>query len=478
MMTKNVNVARMNHYKLLTLLLVVSAAGAVVYGSFLKNSGVASADTITSARTTAGFADSIGVVAHLSDSDYPAGSTIKNHLNYVGISHVRTNNVMNTHDGGYSKGITTSQLLGLNGIKQTFTIPKPSHDAGKTPNDSQIQAAINGRLNYISDNNLKNSTESIEIFNEYDNAEVATWPSVLARGQHYLYTQRGRLNSNAKILGFALVGYKLGNDAAQIQYADDRHLISTYFNQGNLHTYYGVNMPESAYPTAIPGQTHFAPASAPTGPATAFDLRMKYYTYYIGKDKPVVVTELGYVDDPSYEKSVSERAAGVYVPRMVFETFRIGVTRSYIYELLDEPSASPSFQKHFGLFRSNGTPKPSAKAIHNIATLIGGGSDSLRTTGLQIRYNGNTEDLKTVLLQKNANEYWLAMWRAKSVYTKDHRDISVDPDDVTVGFSGNKDMTFYSNLTNDTPRSRSFNHTSYASVPVGAEVTLLKIRSS
>ena len=67
------------------------------------------------------------------------------------------------------------------------------------------------------------------------------------------------------------------------------------------------------------------------------------------------LTEIESTDD---QPPVSERAAGIYVPRLLLENFREGIARTYIYELVDM-SRDPDREKGFagfGLLRSNSSP--------------------------------------------------------------------------------------------------------------------------
>lgn len=419
--------------------------------------------------TTTQFLDSLGVVAHLTDKDYPSSSVTLEKLKYLGVRHVRTNNAINS-----TEGVVTTKKLGQNGIRFDFTVPAPS---GNPPSAGAIQTATDKRVNYVVDNGLAPYTELIETFNEYDNGRTTeTWVNTIKQSQPYLYAQSTKLGSGIKIMGPSLVGYKLGSTASAITAAADGKPLSSYFSYGNLHTYFGYSAPESSYGDAQSGSI-LKPATSPTGAATNFDTRVQYYTYYISPDKPIIITETGYnTDAKGWSKGVSEKAAGIYTPRMFLEAYRIGVVRTYEYELYDEATASPSHEQHFGLFRKDGSPKPAAVALHNMTSLLAGGSDAFTPASLPVTFSGDTTGLKKVMLQKSDGEHWLMLWRGLPVYGSDHKDKDVAATNVSVNFSSPRSVTLYSGLTQTSPTTRSLGSVQSATIPLGPEVCLLKIQ--
>lgn len=69
--------------------------------------------------------------------------------------------------------------------------------------------------------------------------------------------------------------------------------------------------------------------------------------------KPVVITEAGFDS-----KEVGEEAQANQLVALIDDALSLGVTRLYLYELLDDRPGN-----HWGLFRLDGSPKPAAHAL-------------------------------------------------------------------------------------------------------------------
>lgn len=417
-------------------------------------------------RTTQEFIDSLGVVAHLSAQDYPNADGVDAMLRELGITHVRTNAAVTDRPGG--KGVASITQLGNRGVKFHFTTPKPQ---GTQPNEAAVRAAVDARLEYIQRNNLAAYTESLEPFNEYDNSGVKNWPVVLQQANAYLYSQRQRVGDDVKVLGPALIGYKVKDTTRQFKASAGDRLLDS-FDYGNIHSYYGGAMPETSYPSSLPSDAGKVFNIAPGNQAAAtLESRLRYYAYNISGDKPIVVTETGYNDDPQHAKSVDQTTAGVYMPRAYLENFRIGILRSYAYELIDEPHTSPSAEQHYGLFTSSGTAKPAASSISAMTTLLGGGSRDFTPSSLTVALSD--PQVRVVLMQKHPDEYWLALWRPVSVYDSSRRKATPQADStLQVKFESPLATTYYHNLTlsgvQASPQSN-------VTLSVGPQVSLLKI---
>ena len=92
-------------------------------------------------------------------------------------------------------------------------------------------------------------------------------------------------------------------------------------------------------------------------------------------DRPVVVTESDYPTLLQPDgNGVSEAVQSKWVLAILLGNFRNGVLATYIYQLLDgapDPSGR-EFEAHFGLFRSDWTPKPAATGLRNLLLLLHG----------------------------------------------------------------------------------------------------------
>lgn len=426
-------------------------------------------------RRAAEFIDSMGICAHLSAVDYQSTSTVTNAMSYLGLTHIRTNSAIN--DTTYA--LPTTNALIANGVSVHFTTPQPS-GTGSGPSLAQIQSAIDSRITYITTNNLATSTDSIEPFNEYDGSGEPNWAAVLQSAQPYLASQAASNLSGVKVLGPALIGSSLLATASQIQLASTGQPLKNYFDYGNLHSYFGGRQPESTYNDMT---TNFAPASAPTDD-TVFDTRLGLYSYYVAPNKPIIVTEMGYHNYAS-STYTSLQATSIYIPRAFLETFRIGITRAYAYELLDEPSVAPGQEQHFGLFDSAANPKPSADSLHNLTSLVtdnGATRFTFSTTRLAYAITGSQSalsDLRKVLLQKSNGVFWLALWQGVSVFDYIN-DIDITPlpsnQTINLAFRRTVNVTFFQDTAVDTVGAGTAmgNGTSF-SVSVGPKVSLVRI---
>ena len=192
--------------------------------------------------------------------------------------------------------------------------------------------------------------------------------------------------------------------------------LSPYLDYGNWHPYPGGDCPGCA---DVYGQTldSWLPAyMAPSG------------------DKPMVASETGYTNavnaPPGGNRSVSELAAGEYIPRLLLENFNRGNVRTYLYELIDE-RANPAADQpdaHFGLLRNDGTEKPAYRAVQAMLRLLSDPGPAFAPGALDYTLTGNTDQVQSTLLQKRDGRFFLALWVERSVYDTGAR--ANAPDDV------------------------------------------------
>ena len=93
----------------------------------------------------------------------------------------------------------------------------------------------------------------------------------------------------------------------------------------------------------------------------------------------------------------------------LLEAFRIGVRRTYIYELLDEGDAqSDDPERHYGLFDAIGTPKDAAKALHTLkmCLLQIDHETSSRARGVTV----DVKDKNSLLLTGRSGDALLFVW--------------------------------------------------------------------
>lgn len=82
---------------------------------------------------------------------------------------------------------------------------------------------------------------------------------------------------------------------------------------------------------------------------------------------PVMTTEVGYNNFQAGKGGIPEKAASIYIVRLLLNNFAAGVKRTFLYQLLDGPNPA-EWEDNWGIVRYDGAPKPAFTAI---AALIG-----------------------------------------------------------------------------------------------------------
>jgi hypothetical protein len=124
-----------------------------------------------------------------------------------------------------------------------------------------------------------------------------------------------------------------------------------------------------------------------------------------------------------------------YVPRMYLEYFRRGVLRTFSYELLDEDAGSGDREDNFGLLRNDFSEKPAFGALRNLIEILEDPGPRFPAGSLGYTLSGDTDDLRSLLLQKRDGTFFLALWRATEVWDPRSRsELSSPPRKVDVSF--------------------------------------------
>jgi hypothetical protein len=137
--------------------------------------------------------------------------------------------------------------------------------------------------------------------------------------------------------------------------------------------------------------------------------------------KPAVATETGYhtaLNTSFGQSPVSDIGVGKYIPRLYFDYFNAGLKRTFVYEFLDEhPDPGLGDQEqHFGMIKSDNTPKPSFTAVKNLISLLKEPGKTVEPEALEYVLSGNTTNLRHTLLQKSDGRYYLVLWANATVY--------------------------------------------------------------
>lgn len=234
---------------------------------------------------------------------------------------------------------------------------------------------------YGSSKGVKDALEAYEGPNECDAGDCSgNWAAVEGALQRQIFA----LASPAvKIIGPSMTtqnGYAaLGN-------------LSAYMDFGNIHDYVGANAPET-----------------PDGAVA----RISWVAIMSG-NKPVWSTEFGHSTDPSYANNgVPEIIQERYLPRALLEHLRLGITRTYIYQLFDFGNDGGHFM---GLLRADYSPKPAWTGLLQLVQFF---SDSGTSPQQKLPYAATGDKLGMLdhlLFQRSDGTFLLALWLADSVF--------------------------------------------------------------
>lgn len=377
-----------------TAALVTSLSPVIAHGALDAPSATAAMATVTPIRAAA-FVDSVGVGVHL---DRPFGPyqnypKVKQALLNLGVHHIRDS----LKPGKSAKFVD----LGTAGIKITGTIPR----------DSDTDAELNRALELAMQ--ARSALSSIGGPNEYETT-VSDWPTKLQSFQRRLYT---KVQANPALAPIPVLGPSLRTATNEKLLGD----ISGILDAGAVHAYpYGA-MPEKN------ASGYIAEARVNSG------------------REPIVVSETGMSNANDtlrqrYDLPFSLRAAGIYTPRLVLEYFRLGVARTYLYQLMNEdgpgtPADLAVRGRYFGLLYSDFTPKPSFLALRNLLTALADRSVKFSPTPLQYSITGTT-GLRQLVFQKSDGSYYFVVWNPISVWeTGSGKDLFPGPVPATLSLS-------------------------------------------
>lgn len=274
--------------------------------------------------------------------------------------------------------------------------------------------------------------EGLEGANEYDLAGLRTfrfgsedfhpWRTALRAHQTGLHAlvkapERRLLN------GVPLVGPALGRFRSYDAYADNGWSPGEVQDKGNLHYYTGGAHPEQEL----------------EGPRNDLGDAMEGARKVADGD-PIWATEFGYHTAPFARDGfgelygVSEEAAAAYIPRFILELERLGVERSYLFELRDHRDFGPGDpESYWGLIRWDGTRRPAFWSLARLMSALDDPGPAYQPQPLAYELTGDTEGVRTRLYGRRDGSYVLAMWRAEPVWDgPSQRRLLVPPRRVSV----------------------------------------------
>jgi hypothetical protein len=338
--------------------------------------------------------NSIGVNTHFSYTNtyyYQKYSQTIAALQSAGIRHIR--------DGYYNwpagnQMYTIHNAVAAAGIGADFVIPLSTTTTASDVATFKV---------------LAKDVELVEAPNEFDLNGGSNWKSLLL-GFLPTVTQIGS-TLKVPVLGPSLMNQSsfsaLGNIASKMTY-------------NNLHIYFGGRNP---------GTTGWGSSNSKGDVYGS----IAWWLDNAAVDAPGVpsyVTETGYDQVPVTNTPyvVPESVAAVYSVQTVFEMLLHGINRSYIYELMDDPSATTE-----GIMNANLTPKLAYTAMKSLTGLLSDPGPSFTPGKLQYTLTGATQNVQQFLMQKRDGSFYLALWVNASIYNPaTNKTINLAAQDVTL----------------------------------------------
>jgi hypothetical protein len=350
-------------------------------------------EPLVPAQSARSFGDSVGVNTHIGWSDTPAYANfdaVLARLRELGVRYVR--------DGicpTCVEWISRLRRLGEAGIRINMVAGNLSDPA------SRMQENLDAMRD-----KLPGAIASIEAPNEPDQQGDPGW---VAKEQIYQRLLYSRVNSDPKLRSLPVLGPALVYPASWAELGD----LTPYLDRGNMHPYPGGGTPLHNIADLLPRAR------------------------IVSGNKPIVATEAGYHSDlatTSGHYGTSERAIGIYMPRLALEGFRNGLDRTYVYQLADPWTNVSGFENKFGLLRTDLSPKPAFLALRNLLRAVDGDSAPVSDPGgVRFSLDGAQPDVRRLLLRSANGSYALVLWREVSVWDRvGKHDLFPSPEALTV----------------------------------------------
>jgi hypothetical protein len=320
------------------------------------------------ANSAEDFVQSIGINTHIDFYGGPYGNlgVVESALKYLGLDNVR--------DSAASSGDISAwqQVAHATGVKFDAFIGEVPPANFATELSTMQQMAGDGLLN------------AVEGANEPDTA----YPASIGESTGFAASFQPQVWDLGQQVGLPVINTSFGNINDYGSTGD----LSGSANYANAHTYFGSgnNPGWDGWINTLNGDAQSSASS-----------------------RPVMTTETGYytTGNNSDPHTVDETVQAKYTLDLVLDAWKAGDVRSYLYELLDQGTGDGNSEDNFGLFHSDGSPKPAATAIHNLVSLLNdSGGSGMSGGSLDYTLSGTDSSDNSLLLQKADGSYWLAVW--------------------------------------------------------------------
>lgn len=308
----------------------------------------ASTITIGQAVPAARVSRSIGVCTHW---EYPNVYTtqytaLKARLLELGIKHVRGD-------------VSRVADLWAAGIRSTVS----GYTGGATP--AEVIASLRSLA-------AVGAIYAIEGPNEPDNFWLArtyrgqTGPAASLLWQQDLWAEA---RADSAFATTAIIGPALGKTYFGGGSPFPADILEDYCDYGNFHPYPQANTFTQAQITYANLSSYYYRSTMPSNTLDVYPRHLTAHRPPFGT-KPMMATESGY---PTWSQGQSIPVQAKYVPRIMLENFRLGVERTWLYELVNQ-GTTDNREQSFGLLYNDLTPKP---AWNQLKAVIAAFSDPL-----------------------------------------------------------------------------------------------------
>ncbi|MFH8514236.1 hypothetical protein ACH4CE_03690 [Streptomyces gelaticus] len=346
-----------------------------------------------------GPASPFGAAVHIGRAGW--GLNVLDEARRTGIAHIRedawwdrfeTTKGSYTFPAAFSAEMAHARALGItpliiaNGANSLY-------DSGRTPSSPEGIAAFGKFAAAV----LKQYGQSnVEVLNEYNagtfnNSACGKSAACYLDVLQAVYQAVKAADPGASVVGPATIG--IGNCVA----ADRTKCFAPdLIDRGGLKSMDAY----SVHPYRYPGGPEWLGGSGDT----VAGLRQRIRAANGGKDKPIVLSEMGWPTDTGH--GTTERRQADNLIRLYAIGMANGVTRVYWYDLVDDGSDPADKELNFGMLRQPVTattanpvsvtanaPKPAAVAQAVVARMLGGktyaGTDGLSAPAYSLRFTGS-----------------------------------------------------------------------------------------
>jgi hypothetical protein len=373
------------------------SANAAVAGSsgIVANASAVLTPSPAQPRSAAAFLDSFGVNTHFGSPSYRDPAAVAQKLLLIGVKHVRDSLTIG------STLPALQRLAALAGAKFDLVYGYYTNDGGPD----------------VINKAFSNVVSSAPIIEAFEGPNEPDWFGAWYNGVHYDPANVAAGSGSAVIEAQKLL-YRLVKDHPATKNIP-------VFCPAFSYPAGGVGSPRSAVGN-LAAYCDYAPLHAyPENLSLGSYLTYQYIKTWAqfpptvtAVGRPVVITEGGWPTAKNSKTGVDEATQAKYVLEYLLDAFSQGISRTYLYELLDDVNAPSDAidENNYGLFHGNGTPKIAATMLANVKTLLQ--SDRATPKSLAYSVDGMPPNGHMLMLNKGNDTTVLVLWNEANLWNQ------------------------------------------------------------